>query len=57
MIALVVVLTITALACCGLAWWRGYEQGYCAAMAYRKVAAEVDASTFPVEDGLEGIVA
>jgi hypothetical protein len=52
-IALFAWLAIAAGGGCALAWWRGYEHGYRAATSYRKVAAEVDASTFPIDDTTE----
>jgi hypothetical protein len=53
LLALVIVL-IKAPGGCALAWWAGYAAGYQAAMAYRKVAADVEAGTLPVEDTIEG---
>jgi hypothetical protein len=36
LLAVVIVLIITVGCTCALAWWLGYDQGYRAAMAYRK---------------------
>jgi hypothetical protein len=52
-IALLALFAIAAGVGCGLAWWRGYEQGYRAATAYHKLAGEVDAGTLPVLDTTE----
>jgi hypothetical protein len=52
-IGLFAVLAVAAGAGCGWAWWRGYEQGYRAAFAQRKIAAEVKASALPVDDTVD----
>jgi hypothetical protein len=50
MIAALVLLAIAGGFGCGLAWWRGWNLGYTAALNYRAAAAEVDAGTLPVND-------
>jgi hypothetical protein len=50
MLALAITLVLAGAGGAGLAFWRGFNAGYTAALAYRKVAADVEAATIPVDD-------
>ena len=53
LLAVVIVLIITVGCTCALAWWLGYDQGYWAAMAYRKAEDEVEAAAIAVVDNVK----